>query len=147
MKREKNCCKPCTWYFQLPENSEQQNRCQGMQKDIHQMVGQRRRTPKLVLRPEGRGHDGIVLPDGAGYSPDSNQPVHGKQFRPDQVLVIIPDMLSVPDRPVRQQRNRDEEKGEEPVALPQRKTGSCRCSWSVRHVDWQFRRNGFGSFL
>jgi hypothetical protein len=77
---------------------------EGVTEDVDDVVAGRIELPELVLDPEGRVDQRVVLGGGPEIEPDPLQSVRGPQHGVlDDVFVVVPDESVVQDGPIRHQ--------------------------------------------
>jgi hypothetical protein len=112
MHREDGGDQPGRRYVEKQEDSPEQHGAGGVQEDIDDVVARRVCAPELVLDPEKRVRDRIILRDRARLGPDAREPFERAErevFR--DVVVVVPDVTGTIDRDVRdhgQRHQRDD---------------------------------------
>ena len=103
-----------------PQDAKEQERRPRMQRDIEQVIPERRIAPDAVLQPEGAPRHRVVLLRRAGLEPDPPKAVERAQAGARDVGVIIPDETGAKHGLVRDQRRDRQRKAGQPIALPPR---------------------------
>ncbi len=82
---------------QQRENAPDQNRRNGVQRDVDEMESDRVQSPKLVLHPVGRGRDRPVVDVRAGH-PGAKHAAGLEHRIVQQVEIVVPDKSALPGR-------------------------------------------------
>ena len=103
-------------HAQQPQNAPNQNRRQGVQPDIDQVVPQRRQPPKLVFEPVDRERQRPVV-DVRPRHPRARQAAGLEHRIFQQVRIVVPDEPALPGRLINQQ-DRQQQAGEAESVRP-----------------------------
>jgi hypothetical protein len=73
-----------------PQDAEQQDGGEAVQKDVDEVIARGGVAPDAVLQPEGRVQQGVILLGGSEVRPDPPEPAQRAQLRPGDVCVVVP---------------------------------------------------------
>ena len=113
MQREQKAGEPRAGNVEALEHSHEEPRARRVQRDVHEVIAERRVAPESMKNPERRVSDRIVLLCRADGKPDAPQTRDRLQRRFRQVAIVIPQQAAVPNRTIRGERD-DDECAEEP---------------------------------
>ena len=73
MKREDGACQPGARHLEPEQQPPEEQRGQDVQQDVLHVVGSRPELPELIIQPERRARERIILLQGGGLEPDQAQ--------------------------------------------------------------------------
>ncbi len=85
-----------SWHSQSPQDHCDQKCHESMHNDVDQMVAQGVVRPELMLNPEGRVRQWVVLLSGARIEPNAPQSLGRAQIAAGDVAVVVPEDAAVP---------------------------------------------------
>ena len=124
MDREHGCREPCSGQCQAPADHPDEDCVEAVQEHIDEMVGEGLDPPEVMVEPEAREGERVVLRHGAGFEPDAPEPIERPQRRVGRdVRVVVPDEAGVERGKVR--RHDEEPEGQRGGAAGDRAPTVC----------------------
>ena len=112
-----------------PEQQPEEHRAGRVQQDVGDVESEGVEAPEVILEPEGREDQGIILGKRRGLEPDASQAFQIPQRRvPCDVRIVVPDEAALERGYVGDERHHDDQGRPERRLLPARPRGG-----AVRH--------------